>query len=438
MRLVILGVFLFGVSFGAVAQDDENPNVECAAAVLRALTSTNRVCSTMEDGQVCYGHASAVAEGEAITLSQPGDFVNWDGLETLETLPINIDADQMGVVVMKLGEMRLVISGDVTLRRIENEHMPAFTLRTGGDPGCYAASNSLLIQSPSGDSVWINGVEITLVGTAALWSTPHDALDIRLLAGEAVLNARGQTQTLQAGEEIEFSLGDPQGLMVAEMPNTVQPFDPALTAVVPLQLLETRLNIEGQRPWTNAETIVQAGLPYTVIVTGVVSGECGGGGCEPFFLPESFADKCLVRCQLIDAPYIHLIGRIGGGAAFPIGYGGTFTPEVGGTLELGVNDSYFDDNAGAFYAVITAPPVTPSTCFIQSDYLVATRQGAGIEYPVHRDLTPNLLIQADAQGRDTQNRVWWRLTDGGWLLADVVKTVGECIELPMANEVSDT
>ena len=58
-----------------------------------------------------------------------------------------------------------------------------------------------------------------------------------------------------------------------------------------------------------------------------------------------------------------MLGQIGTGAPFAVGYGITFTSSTGGRLYLGVNDNYFGDNSGAWSATVTVttPPPAPTS-----------------------------------------------------------------------------
>ncbi|HEX5497970.1 MAG TPA: hypothetical protein VFX03_02045, partial [Thermomicrobiales bacterium] len=51
-----------------------------------------------------------------------------------------------------------------------------------------------------------------------------------------------------------------------------------------------------------------------------------------------------------------LIGRVGSGAPFAVGFGTSFTATSAGRLYLGVNDDIFGDNVGSWTATVTAAP----------------------------------------------------------------------------------
>ncbi len=55
----------------------------------------------------------------------------------------------------------------------------------------------------------------------------------------------------------------------------------------------------------------------------------------------------------LDFPHAALIGFIGDGAAFEVGYGTTIEDSPPGRLYLGINDGFFDDNSDKFFADIT-------------------------------------------------------------------------------------
>lgn len=113
-----------------------------------------------------------------------------------------------------------------------------------------------------------------------------------------------------------------------------------------------RITAEGTMDWCSCPTCCQGakrkGTPTTATPDGA---SCSSKG---FAFP--------------DLPCWALVGRIGNGKPFNVGSSLTFTAETSGELFLGVNDSYYPDNAGDWKAAIIMGP-TLSECSITSQTL---------------------------------------------------------------------
>lgn len=112
--------------------------------------------------------------------------------------------------------------------------------------------------------------------------------------------------------------------------------------------------------WSDTGIAVTSGETVSVSATGIiciVNVNCGSGmtpaggtGCvadSSFLVPG-------VACW-------SLVGRIGGGPAFEIGSGASFTAPASGELYLAVNDDFYLDNSGAWTVTITAVPTLAVT-----------------------------------------------------------------------------
>lgn len=124
--------------------------------------------------------------------------------------------------------------------------MQAFYFQSGVDDApCEAAPNSgMMIQTPEGEAkvtLWIDEVIIELDATAFVQAQPNGELSIDVLEGTVTITANGETRTAVAGTQITVPLDNELG--VAGVPNDPQPLDPADLQGLPIDLLDTPVEI---------------------------------------------------------------------------------------------------------------------------------------------------------------------------------------------------
>lgn len=400
-------------------------DAECARVVLRVIAAAKAACTALGDEQVCYGDAASL-DGDGITFDTAGDTAPISKMRSLQTNTLSVNQAVLGVAYVNTQGASLVLVGETKLTLAPNG--TDFFLQTRAKPvGCDAAFDGLLAQGDEAIFA-INNVHMTLNGTIVIQAIANDSMIIRAVSGQVDVTAQTTPIQLQAGQETRVELTD---LSAAEPPTLAEDFDPTLTENVPFFLLPDHLDVISTQNWVNTGYLLEAGQPFTLLAGGLVSGDCQGQtDCNSFFQPSSVAANCRLNCPLLGVPYIYLLGRVGSGRPFQIGSGGTFTPTTGGTLELGINDNYFGDNAGRFTALVTAPEVSAEVCFVITANRVITRQEADVNSGTSGELMPNISAQADGQGYDALGRRWWRLVGGGWLLDDVTNEGETCIMLP--------
>jgi hypothetical protein len=129
----------------------------------------------------------------------------------------------------------------------------------------------------------------------------------------------------------------------------------------------TTVVVPATQAWTDTGIALRAGEPMSIIMSGTISWRLHPAlttGPEG----EAFSQMNCGYGQYVQNPPgskyqfqaygLHCwaaLFRIGpSGVPFPTGTSTSFTSPVSGELYLGVNDSYFPDNSGAFTATITS------------------------------------------------------------------------------------
>ena len=119
-----------------------------------------------------------------------------------------------------------------------------FDFRSGiNDAVCESASESgILLQTPNterGLRFWINGVDITLRGTAFLQAQVDLGLNLNALDGEATVAALGETITVPAGFGVSVALAqDAEGIIIpADAPGEVLAYDFQRMMRLPIEAL---------------------------------------------------------------------------------------------------------------------------------------------------------------------------------------------------------
>lgn len=106
--------------------------------------------------------------------------------------------------------------------------------------------------------------------------------------------------------------------------------------------------VRGDQQWTDTGLRLRAGENFRVDATGFVNwGPNRSDGPNGEVSSPYNANR-----PLPNRPGAALIGRIGNGAPFFIGSGGTFRAGNSGRLYLGINDDYLGDNSGTFRVMV--------------------------------------------------------------------------------------
>ncbi len=114
------------------------------------------------------------------------------------------------------------------------------------------------------------------------------------------------------------------------------------------------VEVRATTQWTDTGFDLQGGEKVSIEATGeVFANATVSGGPDGIPGHPGWARYNLVG----DAPHAALIGRIGDeGEPFYVGHSFTTTVQQPGELFLGVNDTGYDNNKGAFTATVTVQP----------------------------------------------------------------------------------
>jgi hypothetical protein len=312
-----------------------------------------------------YGVAGTLTAGDAITLTgrnESGDWVRFEleGNSVWVYAPLlTIEGDITSLHVVEVGE---------TAESIYTAPMQAFRLTTGiGEPACKEAPrDGLLAQTPANTTahLQINGVEVT-IGSTVFFSVPTDTiLQASVIEGRVSLTAEGMTESATAGQTVQVLPQAP--------PNPPEAYDNDEVESVPTEVLPEPisaywLNVPANAQWFDSGVELQAGQTFSLVATGQINlkADCvqdelaeGDTPCADYILGpgggiivvQEMGLTSILSTELIGA----LAGRVGDGAPFLVGGGGTFTAETTGTLQFGINDptQWLHDNAGEFFVVV--------------------------------------------------------------------------------------
>lgn len=399
-RLILVGLFMLiltTVAITVVAQDIVDG--DCAALVLEAVASIDDQCSLVAGNSVCYAHPTVEAEamaGAELTFSAPGDQASLDDVASLHTSPVNVETGDWGIAVVNTSPAesdsaddetlsenpRLLLMGDVTLQNISADvstFESAFVVETSGDePSCAGAPNKFVLQSEADAlTVEVNGAEIGMDTQTTLLvdAVANDGMTIAVIEGSATVTSNDESIIVNSGEQTVIVLGGDTGLVVISAPAPPILIITDNLQFVPISVLVDVVEVPSLERWTNTEIELTAGQSFTIIAselvktadelpwsspTGHTPQDCAAAGrgdwdCRCRTLPE------WGTCTLTETTSMILLGRIGGeeNQPFVVGSGGVFTASTDGTLYLGANDNFFEDNIGSYSALIQVIDFTP-------------------------------------------------------------------------------
>lgn len=249
-------------------------------------------------------------------------------------LAVPVRAQKAATLVLKSGER---VSGDL------------FDL---GGQGFWIKVNGQDRNIPKNDVA-----EIDFGGPVALSADDLSKLNagrplIRLTSGEMVegtLNDIGGTTPLRltvgtpsgqrdftSDQVANIYLATPPGAAVATTGQLPTPAAPGAGAI----------QVPGNQPWTDTGMTVKKGDRVAFMTTGQVQ-IAPGAIAGPDGYGSDTGNRATYPVQV--QPAGALIGRVGTGQAFPIGANNQgITMPADGRLYLGINDSNFSDNGGAF------------------------------------------------------------------------------------------
>jgi hypothetical protein len=245
----------------------------CPNIVETALEVVDQSCAETGRNQVCYGSIRLSAQPKPditnFEFRKTGDLVGVADLQKLVASPMNIEAGEWGVALMRLQanlpdtlpgqNVTFILFGDVELTPVETADtaappMQAFYLRTGvGDARCEEAPESgLLVQTPegAGEVVFnINGVDVQMGSTVFFQADEAEGMTVSTLEGLAYMRANGGEQIIVPGTWVRVALArlpDAAGLFqplgLPELPRAYEERARMLRRL-PVRLLQRRIEI---------------------------------------------------------------------------------------------------------------------------------------------------------------------------------------------------
>ncbi len=380
---------------------------ECAEFVMEVEATIEQICPKGAVG-ACYVHGPIEFEAQPdsdATFENRGDRVALEDILSIHTGPVNIEAQEWGIATLDMPGAaeesddadaentedaedveeeltRFLLMGDVTINRLEaTDDIDAFSVSTAEDePECKGAPNKLVLETPSGITAnfALNGAIISMSGGTIIVveAQPDNSMTIMLVIGSGSVTAMGQTLILVAGQQTILLLGGATGLVVITGPGEPTIFSFVVIQFIPFQALVTTVEVPSVDRWTPTGVELEAGQTYLLIASGLVrtietmpwtgpeghseadcaaAGRYDWGDCKCRTLPE------WGTCTVDGLDCMQLVGSIDDGTPFSVGSGGFFTANTAGELMLGPNDNEFDDNVGAFHAIIVAVDQEPDT-----------------------------------------------------------------------------
>ena len=365
-----LVLFLLGLTISMIqAQVDA-----CVEIVREALTVVQEACDSVARNEVCYGNRSLevlLQDTDTSFFSSPGDTVALDTLQAIYSRPFNEETEEWGIALIKAQanlpdtapgqNVTFLVMGDISVEtgNANSAPMQTFFFKTGiGNPDCENAPDSIVVQNPARTTIniTVNGVEVELGSTAVFQFSSDQAMEILLVNGQAEVTSNGATVTLESGFQTSIQSGTDEDNAIPTPPVA---YDPVQIQHIPFNLLPEHIEIPAVMPWVDTGIELQVGEQFSISVSGLAN-SCNNPDCPEGFnfwtSPVGRTDFLCTApdCQLIGAPDMGAIARIGGGDPFYVGAGGTFTAEQSGNLELTANDgtNAHGDNVGSFYALI--------------------------------------------------------------------------------------
>jgi hypothetical protein len=291
-----------------------------------------------------YAITGGLADGDEVIVdgrNEAGDWIHISERAWVYTPLLTIDCDLQTLMVLEAQSTGTAYT----------HPMQAFRFTSGiGKLACdEVPRDGMLIQAPTNTVVHflINGVRIDVGSTALLNVREDDALKISNFDGTVSVTSVGTTKTAEPGFQIIATPDEP--------PTEPEPYDYDEVRNAPVELLPEPVTIPfivlSKKDWQDSGVMLTAGQSFTLRAGGTVSPcQPPPDVCRPY--PPTgltqFTSDLGVPGSFVGA----LIGKVGNGAPFYVGNGGTFTTDEDGMLQFRVDDKPLDNNSGAFTVVI--------------------------------------------------------------------------------------
>ena len=443
----------------------------CPDLIYEALNRVNEVCTATQRNELCYGNFNievAGAAGATLEFNEPGDIVSLEEVEEIHTSPLNTEAEEFGVALLRAQanlpnsipgqNVTFLLMGDVTM--IDNSDavegaapLQAFIFQPGvGDSTCEGVDyNTLVIDSPDNTivSLNINGIDVDLGSTAVVIDKPDNKIDILIVEGQGLVTSQGETVTVDAGNWTQIQMGGETGFEAVGTPEEPVPFPPRRIAHIPFDLLHAGENIALNRPVT--ADAAQENDPPERVVDGDTSGNLNwnAGSAAPHWIEidlESEFNVAEIRAltsQFPEAqldPTVHRILVADSSHEFNEIYvwdGETrddewlsFVPDAPIPNVRYVRIETVSSIHHSSWGEIEVIAAGYAGCTVESIGTINLRATPSTTAEVAGTLEPGNLRIVSGHTIGADGNVWWRLHGAVWVRSDVVNASGNCEGVP--------
>lgn len=274
---LLVGVTLLGMGvIGSAAQDTTAVSAAaCAPALLNIWTVASDACIGGPVGTICNGGSAPQVEpagSVANALAAPGAMVETGLIDSIRTLPLNVDTSSAGVVWLRPAspiQFSGLMLGDVQAWDVTPPDFPAWQsmlVQTGADvPSCGAApNNAFVVQTPISQptNIAINGVSLGLNGTVVV-KTLADQTIFAALSGETLVFAYGQNQLLRTGQQVTVPYAGGNFASPVGAPSLPQLYDSSLAKNLPIGLFDRPVMVPQAGHVTTAGAVNMRVSPST-------------------------------------------------------------------------------------------------------------------------------------------------------------------------------
>ncbi len=437
-------VTLFSISFKVAAQAAPI----CPAPVLLAFSRSGSACFYLERNQACYGNGSANATFQNSdsddAFAKAGDIVPLNSVRTISTLPIDKGVSIINLLLQaslndtEAHSMAFLMFGDVSITNLV-DNLPEISVTAKGTLNIRATPESdgdiitqlalnkgLIANGRTADKKWLRvhvpdsqalgwvAVEIVSaqqsvdVLTTVDPSTPvfHPFQVMTLKSGDAALcdgNVAGgllmQTPNVEQSVNLNMNGVDIQLAGTAYL-NT---FD---SNYLTINVLDGSIQISDK----DKAYFVPAGARVRVPIdadTGLVNGAFTNA--EPYINDELLGlplNNLPNRVKLIDA----------------------LNPDQITALQTA------HQNEQEAAANVTTPQPSPSCRYVTTG-TATLWAGPGEFYEAINEIRADVWVYPILQITDANGQLWWQLSNSNWIHANSVRTIGDCPDIPVTDNV---
>lgn len=251
--IILIGVAAVLPVVGRTAQAHSAPDTgrsasavgsACVEILARAMDAVQSSCNDLGRNKACYGNNRVKVEPSgdtALKFDAVGDRAAIQGIRTLVTSPLDVQAGTWGLSLLKLQanlpdslpgqNITFLVYGDTSIENTSG-NMQAFYFTTGlSNLECKEApTDGILVRSPQHTEVTFtaNGVDITIASTILLTAERNKGMSVGLIEGHARVSTSAGVQTLNPGQMTTIPLGGANGLTPIGAPSaparlTVEP-----------------------------------------------------------------------------------------------------------------------------------------------------------------------------------------------------------------------